>query len=150
QNTEGPGLALWGVEPQTGKVKWRTILGTPWPSPLTLSRSGDRLTALGADGAPIALTADDLKRRGFVASPLPGPGPFRVPAGARARLDGDGFSAIVPKLGAARVLVRPGASGPFREVALPVPVGARPVAWGKELLLPGGDGRAYLVDPLTG
>jgi outer membrane protein assembly factor BamB len=47
------------------------------------------------------------------------------------------------------MLVQTGADG-FREVALPAPVGARPAKLGGELIVPGDDGRVYLIDPLKG
>ena len=33
---------------------------------------------------------------------------------------------------------------------LPSPLGARPIAWGPHVLVPGVDGRVYLIDPATG
>jgi outer membrane protein assembly factor BamB len=148
--TEGPGVALWGVDPQTGAARWRTALGTAWPLPLAPTPAGDGLATVGFDGAVLALPRDALLRGGFVTAALPRPGAFRIPAGALARLQGEGWTAIAPTSGSNVVLVRAGTSGPFKEVRMPAPVGARPVAWGREMFLPGGDGRAYLVDPLTG
>ncbi|MFO0950921.1 MAG: PQQ-binding-like beta-propeller repeat protein [Isosphaeraceae bacterium] len=152
ENTDGPGAALWGVDPQNGTVRWKTLLGTAWPSPPTadVAHSPSRLTALGADGGLLTIGRDLLARGGFVTSTLPRPGSFRLPGGALARLDGAGWTVIVRSIGSNSVLVRAGDSGPFTELRLPVPVRARPLAWGSEMLLPGADGRAYLVDPVTG
>ena len=150
ENTEGPGVALWGLDPKTGATKWRTVLGTPWPSPLAPAAGGDGLATLAVDGAVLALPRETLRQGGFVTSVLPRPGGFRLPAGLLVRLEGEGWTALSPTSGSSRLLVRAGPSGPFKEVRTPAPVGARPVAWGRELFLPGGDGRAYLVDPLTG
>jgi outer membrane protein assembly factor BamB len=147
QHTDGPGVALWGVDPQSGAVRWRTILGAPWPSPPVSAQ--EALSALGIDGRALALPHETLAKGGFVVSTLPRPGGFRLPAGAFARVEGDGWTAVVPAHRASKLLVR-GGSGKYKEVGLPAPVGARPIAWGRELLVPGEDGRAYLIDPLTG
>jgi len=149
QHAEGPGAALWGVDPLTGSVRWRTVLGAPWPSSPEPADGGKTLAALGADGRPLTLTRDALAAGGFVTSTLPKPGGFRLPAGPVARVEGDGWTAVVAAPGSSRLLVRSDGKD-FREVRLPAAVGARPVAWGKDLLLPGGDGRAYLIDPTTG
>jgi len=149
QNIDGPGVGLWGVDPASGAVRWRTVLGAPWPSPPAAEGKGERLSALGVDGRPIALTHQALSEGGFVVVPLPTPGSFRLPAGAVARVEGEGWTAVVPALKSSTILVRAG-TGAFREVALPAPVGAPPIAWGKELLVPGDDGRAYLIDPVSG
>ena len=149
QNVDGPGLALWGVEPVSGNVKWRTVLGAPWPSPPSPAADGRGLDALGADGHTLSLTRDSLAKGGFVTSPIPRPGGFRLPTRSGARVDGEGWTAIVPGRGAGKILVREG-QGEFKEVGLPAPLGAKPVAWGRDLFVPGADGRAYLIDPLTG
>lgn len=153
QNLDGPGVALWGVEPKTGVVRWRTVLGTAWTTPPEggggSGQGGDALNALGVDGALIALPHARLRKGGFVTSTLPKPGGFRLPPGAASRVDGEGWMAVVPARRMPRLLVRVG-SGAFREVGLPATPGARPVAWGKELFVPGDDGRAYLIDPITG
>lgn len=149
QNTDGPGVGLWGIDPASGSVKWRTVLGTPWPSPPAPEGSKGELSALGIDGRPIALSHKALAKGGFVVTPLPTPGSFRLPAGAVARVEEEGWTAVVPALRSSTMLVRAG-SGPFKEVSLPSPIGAAPIAWGKELLVPGDDGRVYLIDPITG
>ncbi len=148
QNIDGPGVGLWGVDPANGAVRWRTILGAPWPSPPIADGKSDQLSALGVDGLPIELPHDLLARGGFVTATIPALGEFRLPPGALARLEGDGWTAVVPALGAATMLVRAG-MGSFRQVTLPAPLGAAPLAWGKELLVPGDDGRVYLIDPIT-
>ena len=149
QSTEGPGVALWGIDPRSGAVRWKTLLGAPWSSPPDPGDDRETLTALGLDALPLRLSSTALGQGGFVESPLPRPGGFRLGAGPMERLEGEGWTAIVPALGSGKLLVRAG-SGKFREVGLPAPIGSRPVAWGRELLVPGDDGRAYLIDPLTG
>jgi hypothetical protein len=104
---------------------------------------------LGPDTRTVTIPAARLQMGGFVETPLPRPGSFRLPPEPLARVEGDGWTAIVPALEAAKILVRAG-SGEFREVGLPAPVGSKPVAWGRELLVPGDDGRAYLIEPTTG
>jgi len=151
ENLGAPGVALWGLDPASGQVRWRTVLGAPWPIPLAESASGDALTTIATDGRPIALGLEDLRAGGFVEQPLPKPGAFRLPTSTAQRLEVDGATVIVPEAGAARVLVRSGpGTGEFRAVELPAPLGAPALAWGKDLLIPGADGRAYLIDPKTG
>jgi outer membrane protein assembly factor BamB len=149
QHTEGPGVALWGVEPQKGTVRWRTVLGAPWPSPPADPLGQGRLTALGVDGRDLSLSRKALTKGGFVPSMLPKPGGFRLSAESAERVEAGGWTALVPALHSSKLLVR-GSSGEFKEVGLPAPVGAHPLAWGRELFVPGEDGRAYLIDPLTG
>jgi len=150
QREDGPGVALWGLDPQTGRQVWRTVLGAPWPSPPRVDPAGGgSLTALGVDGRPIPLPKSLLATGGFVAAQLPRPGGFRLPAGSAARVDGPGWTAVAPALGSTRLLARAG-GGEFREVRRPAPLGAAPLAWGRDLFVPGDDGRAYLIDPLTG
>ncbi|MFO0909619.1 MAG: hypothetical protein U0794_14895 [Isosphaeraceae bacterium] len=48
---------------------------------------------------------------------------------------------LAPATGSATLLVRDAGQGAFREVRLPTVVGAPPVGWLDQLLLPGGDGR---------
>jgi outer membrane protein assembly factor BamB len=149
QYNEGPGASLWCVDPQTGAVKWRTVLGAAWPAPPQLAPGGQSLTALGVDGKLITLTPESLAKGGFIESTLPKPGIFRIPPGSLARLDGEGWSAVIPALKATKLLVRIGADD-YKEVPLPARIGATPIVWGPELFVPGDDGRAYLIDPKTG
>ncbi len=44
----------------------------------------------------------------------------------------------------------PAARGGWREVGLPAAMGTQPVAWADAMLIPGADGRIYLIDPTTG
>jgi len=149
QDDEGPGTALWGLDPNTGDVRWRTTLGAPWTIPPVSSTSGDRLTTLAFDGREVALSLESLRDGGFVELPLPRPGLFRLPSSTSQRLDVDGVTVVVPAPGSSRVLVRVG-SGEFRPVELPAPLASPILALGKDLVIPGLDGRIYLVDPRTG
>jgi outer membrane protein assembly factor BamB/predicted component of type VI protein secretion system len=149
QYTEGRGVALWGVNPATGAVVWRTVLGAPWPSGLTSMADGEGLVALGIDGNPIKLPRARLQEGGFVEQRLPLPGAFRLPPGPIQRIEIDGATIIVPAPGASQIYVA-GTSDEIQTIELPTPLGAPPVAWGRDLLIPGDDGRVYLIDPKTG
>src|SRR5262249_14784499 len=146
QATDGPGVALWGVNPADGSVAWRTILGAPWPLDLLPSADGDGLSTVATDGRPVTLSRSQLASGGFVVHPLPRRvGPVRPP-GRLPRIEGGGLTVIIPATDANQLLVREGA-GPFRKLDLPAPLGAPPLLWGDALFVPGADGRAYLIDP---
>ncbi len=149
QSSEGPGVALWGVDPKTGVVNWRTILGAPWPLTPALTPDGKALTSLGLDARPLGLSSKMLRNGGFIEAPIPRPGSFRLPSLAFSRVVGESWTALIPSTGSTKCLVQSGSTD-VREVGLPAPIGARPIAWGPNLFLPGADGRAYLVDPTTG
>ncbi len=149
QYADGPGIALWCVDPLSGNVAWRTALGTRWVSPPAPSADRKALTSLGIDGRVLTLSAETLAAGGFIEAPLPRRGGFRLPAGALARVEGEDWTAVIPSRKTDKLLVRSG-SAEFKEIGLPAPLGAKPVAWGRELLVPGEDGRAYLIDVLTG
>ena len=80
---------------------------------------------------------------------MPGLGTFRLPPGPLDRLEADGVTVIIPSPTTDHLLVREG-TGEFRKVDLPAPLGAPPLVWGKDLFIPGGDGRAYRIDPRSG
>ena len=149
QHDEGPGTSLWGVDPTSGAVRWRTVLGSAWPISPANSTSGDSLSTLGVDGRGVSIGLEALRKGGFVELPLPRPGVFRFPPATTQRLEIDGATVVVPEPGASRVLVRVG-SGEFRPVELPAPLATSALALGKNLLVPGADGRVYLIDPRTG
>lgn len=149
QALDRPGVALWGLDARTGAVRWQTVLGAPWPTALRPAASDEGLTALGADGRPLAVSPALLDTGGFVESDIPGPGGFRLPEGLALRLDGDGPEVLVAGSKSRNLLVRQ-EDGAFRSVDLPVALGAAPLRWGPDVLIPGDDGRAYLIDPLTG
>ena len=151
ENTEGPGVALWGVDPTSGQTRWRTVLGSPWPVPLESIGIGERLESIGPDGKTLEITRERLRSGGFIEATLPRPGGFRLPAGALRRLDGAGMTVLAPPAGSNHLWARAGSgAGAFRKLELPAPLGAAPLFWGRELLVPGGDGRLSLIDPATG
>jgi hypothetical protein len=149
QEAAGPGVALRGVDPVDGSLAWRTVLGAPWPLEPRPSVDGDELSTRSPDGRLVRLGRDRLRSGGFVSQLLPSPGGSPLPAGTLGRIDGDGLTVLVPGAGADFVLVAEGAGQP-RRVDLPAAPGAMPRLWGTDLLVPGDDGRAYLVDARTG
>ncbi len=149
QDQEGPGTALWGLDPNSGDVRWRTTLGAPWTLALANSTSGDRLSTLAVDGREVAIGLGSLRSGGFVELPLPRPGMLRLPPTTSQRLEIDGATVVVPEPAASRILVRVG-SGEFRPVELPAPLSSPVLALGKDMVIPGADGRIYLIDPRTG
>jgi outer membrane protein assembly factor BamB len=151
QFTEGPGVALWGIEPASGTVRWRTVLGAAWRIAPTTDPGGESLTTLAEDGRPLSLARERIASGGFVEVPLPKAGDTRIPPGPLQRLEADGLTVLVPGPRSDHLLVRTSSSSEdFRRVELPSPVGASPLLWGRDLLVPGVDGRADLLDPKTG
>ena len=93
-----------------------------------------------------------LERGGFVTLPLPRPGSVQVPSGRVLTLEGNGPEAavIAPGAGSNVVWTRESAkAGAWRKLDLPTTLAAMPLVWDRSLLVPGADGRAYLIDPLT-
>jgi hypothetical protein len=66
------------------------------------------------------------------------------------RLEIDEVTLILPPSEADHLFVRIGDSAGLVRVTLPSPLAARPMLWGEDLLVPGIDGRVYLIDPRTG
>lgn len=150
QFEEGPGITLWGLDPSSGSVRWKTVLGAPWPLDPSPSPDGQRLTTLASDGPEVEITPNLLASGGFLEWPLRRPGYFSLPKGPLQRLQRPDLTVLVPSPDADHLLVREDASSEFRRVDLPAPLGATPVFWGPDLFVPGLDGRAYLVNPSTG
>jgi hypothetical protein len=149
QYTEERGVAVWGINPGTGGVNWRTILGTPWITGLTSAHDGEGLLSVALDGTQVAVPRAKLQEGGFVEVNIPAPGTFRLPTGTPQRLEIEGLSVIIPSATASQVFVREGTE-PLKKVDLPSPLGAPPIPWGRDLLVPGDDGRVYLMEPKSG
>jgi len=149
QVTERPGVLLCGVEPQKGAVRWRTVLGSPWVVEPTTPKSDQALATLSSNGRKIALEPSRLQTGGFIETPLPRAGEFHFPPGPLHRLDGDGFIVLLPGEKPKSLLVG-SPPEPFRWVDLPVAVATSPLLWGPGLLVPGEDGRVYMIDPRSG
>jgi outer membrane protein assembly factor BamB len=143
------GTALWGVDPNDGSVRWRTILGSPWPLALAGSADGSALTTVATDGSPFSIDRDRLLKGGFVEEPLPKPGVFSLPPGPLERIEAENAMVVIPAPDASQLLVREGQSE-LHTVNLPASLGALPVLWGSNLLVPCADGRVYLIDPKSG
>ncbi len=150
QFEEGPGVSLWGIDPTTGSVQWKTVLVAPWPLSPSPSADGQQLTTLANDGPEVTISPDLLAKGGFLEWPLRRPGYFSLPPGPLKRLEHDGLTVLIPSPDADHLLVREDKTSEFRHVDLPAPLGASPVFWGPDLFVPGLDGRAYLVNPKTG
>ncbi len=146
------GVLLVGVDQVTGSVVWQTVLGAPWPTPLLRTRAGDAVKTFGQTGREALVSLEQLRSGGFVELPLARPGEARVPSGRVLALEGDGRESqvLVPDLGSSKVWVEDTqAPAHWRPLELPAPLAAAPLGWGRNLLIPGSDGRAYLIDPVT-
>ena len=149
QVPDGPGIGLWGLEPETGKVRWRTILGAPWPVP-PFEVEGAGLATLASDGKTQPISPEKLKAGGFFESLLGSVGSFRLVNDSLQQLTIADRTVIIPSPDSDSLFVRQKAGGELRRVELPAPLGAAPLAWGGNLFIPGGHGRAYVIDPETG
>ncbi|RUL89523.1 hypothetical protein TsocGM_01765 [Tautonia sociabilis] len=150
QPDRGRGAALWCVDPKDGRVAWRTVLGSPWPASPEPTPDVRGLASLSGDGTPLLLPADELREGGFVIEPLPRPGDRRLPVGRLRRLEAGTATLILPPDSPDHLFVKERDTGRLDRVVLPSPLAARPLIWGGKLLVPGVDGRAYLIDPTTG
>jgi len=144
------GTSLWGVDIQSGTVRWQTVLGSPWPLPLAIaSPGGSELISLGLDGQKLALSENQLEAGGFLESKLPATTGFKLPPGKQRRIEGDHLSLLYPGANPRQLLTQV-SEGSYRPVELPAELAAAPLFWGSDLLIPGHDGRVYLIDPVTG
>jgi outer membrane protein assembly factor BamB len=153
EDRESGGVALWGIDPESGTVVWKTVVGAAWPTPLSPSLDSSGLTTIGRDGREVLISPEQMSQGGFVVVPLPRPGEFALPVGERLRLERDGQPLIVlaPRPYSNGLWVQdPGKPSGWREVALPTAPAADPLAWGDAVLIPGADGRVYLIDPISG
>ncbi|WP_435006187.1 PQQ-binding-like beta-propeller repeat protein [Tundrisphaera lichenicola] len=150
RNEGGPGTAFWGVDLGSGAVLWRTILGANWPLPPTESTTGDALTSLSSQGEAYSIDSGQLHAGGFIEQEIPKAGRSRLPSGPAQHLKLDQLTVIVPAPGTSSIQVRDDSEGEFHAVLLPAPLGASIAAIGGQLLVPGQDGRVYLIDPRTG
>jgi len=152
QDQESSGVALLGIDPDSGTIAWKTVVGAPWATPLALAARSNALTMIGRDGRDVEISAEQLAQGGFVTQALPRPGEFALPAGLRLHLEVDNkqFEAIVPHDRSDVLWVQDRAKpGAWRKIGLPTTPAADPIAWGGGVLIPGVDSRAYLVDPLS-
>lgn len=150
QPDRGQGASVWCVEPKDGTVAWRAVLGSPWPTPAEATSDGRALETLSGDGSRIVLPIEELEAGGFIQELLPRPGSRRLPEGRLRRLDGGDVTLILPPSEIDHFFIRSDDSSGLTRVTLPSPLAARPLVWGGHLLVPGIDGRAYLIDPRDG
>jgi outer membrane protein assembly factor BamB len=153
QDPEAGGVSVRGVDPAAGKVAWETVLGASWPTAPIAVGAGASLASVGLTGRPIDLPPSALLKGGFVASPLPEPGDARVPEGTLLRVPAEGgeASVIAPRPGGDAIWAEePNRRGAWGRVELPSPLASSAAPWNRALLVPGEDGRVYLIDPRTG
>jgi outer membrane protein assembly factor BamB len=152
QDQQSGGVALWGIDPETGSAVWKTIVAAAWPTPLAPAAGSNGLALFSRGGRQELISQDQLARGGFVVQQVPRPGDFALPAGSRLPLEAGGkpLVAIVPAHRGNSMWVQdPAKAGAWLKIDLPAALAAEPVAWGGGVLIPGLDSRAYLIDPLT-
>jgi outer membrane protein assembly factor BamB len=147
------GVAVLGLDGESGGVSWKTVVGAPWPTPLDLTTDRTALSTIARNGHELAISTAEIDHGGFAIVQLPKPGDFALPAGTRLRLDQGGKArwAVVPD-GPAETIWMQDASKPqgWRQLALPSPLAAAPLFWAGGFFVAGRDMRAYFVDPATG
>jgi hypothetical protein len=147
------GVAILGLDAESGALAWQTIVGAPWPTPPVVSNDSSALLTIGRDGRELAISTEQIERGGFAVVALPKPGDFSLPAGRSLRLELDGKTraALVPSRRAETIWVQdPARPKGWRELSFPVGLAAFPLPWAGGLFVPGRDARAYLVDLVTG
>jgi outer membrane protein assembly factor BamB len=146
------GVALLGIDADSGTIVWKTVVGAPWPAPLTAPAGSSDLSLFGRDGRAVSISPAKLAQGGFIEQVIPLPGEFVLPPGLRLQIEAGGkvLSVIVPKPLSNEIWAQdPGKPVGWRKVGLPAALAADPVVWGGGVLALGRDARAYLVDPLT-
>ncbi len=152
QDQENRGAALWGIEPESGDIVWKTVVGPPWPTPLSVAADGNGFEMIARDGKEVRISQDELARGGFLVQTLPKPGDFVLPPGRRLRFEAAGktLSAVVPDERSNYFWAQdPAKAGGWKKIVLPVAMAARPISLAGGILIAGRDARAYLIDPLT-
>jgi outer membrane protein assembly factor BamB len=153
QDQETGGVACWGIEPESGSIVWKTKLSAPWPTALVPTADSTALATIGFDGKEVVISQQQIARGGFVTLPVPRPGDFTLPGGRSLRVERDGKSVrVVAPLPHSKSLWVEDSTrrGGWREVGLAAAPAVDPCAWAGAVLIPGSDGRFYLVDPVTG
>ncbi len=133
------GTALLGIDPESGVVTWKTVVGSAWPAELDASGETGSLSTLSRDGREVTIAPEQGARGGFVELPVPRPGAFALPAGLRLRFqrDGQSRSMLVPHPYSKSLWVQDATRpGGWREVPLPAAPAADPVGWQGGALIP--------------
>jgi hypothetical protein len=147
---DGRGVAVFGVDPTSGQIVWKSVLGKAWPVALRNQEGEDlKLRTAAIDGSPLDIDAPRVEQGGFVEIAPARPGYFALPPGPLDVVKSGDVAVVLPAADAEYLLVRKGNEA-LRRVDLPGPLGARPLFWGEDLVIPGRDGRVDLIDPLTG
>ncbi len=152
QDQDTGGVALWGIEPETGAVVWKTTVGASWLTSLAPVAGSSALAAVARDGRQDVIAEEQLARGGFVVQKTPRPGQFALPSGLRLSLETGGkpLTAIAPAHRSNFLWVEdPEKAASWKKISLPAALAADPLVWGGGVLIPGLDSRAYLIDPLT-
>ncbi|MHB1559027.1 MAG: outer membrane protein assembly factor BamB family protein [Isosphaeraceae bacterium] len=147
------GTALWAIDPDTASVAWKTVVGAPWHTKLGRLGTPPAFSMLTRDGREVTISDDQAARGGFAVGGIPRQGAFALPSGRQLRVEHDGktVNVLVPKPFSKSLWLpdraRPGG---WRELTLPATVAADPLVWQGGIVIPGADGRVYLVDPSSG
>jgi outer membrane protein assembly factor BamB len=149
QDAAGPGVTLWALDVESGRVAWRTTLGPRWPLPPGAQADAGVLSSAGPDGRPLAIGLDRLRAGGFVAAPVPAANVAGLPEGPAAASVSGSRGILFDPGRPDRLVVLDGA-GPPREVVLPTAAVAAPRAWADLLAVPAEDGLVDVIDPRTG
>jgi outer membrane protein assembly factor BamB len=152
QDQDTGGIALLGVDSDSGSIAWQTIAGAPWPTPLFSAPGTGVLASIGRDGREVSISEADIARGGFVAMTLPRTGDFALPQGTRLAIEtaSKPLTAIVSRRSSDVLWVQQPDKPPgWRKLTLPSPLAAEPLGWGGGVLVPGSDTRAYLIDPVS-
>ncbi|WP_165245678.1 outer membrane protein assembly factor BamB family protein [Paludisphaera soli] len=144
------GVSLRGVDPSAGEIEWETVIGGPWPVPPVAWGDGDSLASVDRAGRQIRIPRADLERGGFVTTLLPRPGDPQAPDGLLTRVAREGreLTLLAPGRGGSELWTE--SDGGWKRSELPSVLAASPLPWSGGLLIPGEDGRAYLIDPTSG
>ncbi|ODU00652.1 MAG: hypothetical protein ABS79_02980 [Planctomycetes bacterium SCN 63-9] len=149
------GTSVRAVDPDSGTIAWRSILGPRWLIPPHWVRDGSvtKLMTIDLQGRTVEITRKLLEDGGLLDLELPKKGEFSLPLDRFKLLEVAGHQVLAPPIGSQYVWVQdpnPVNSMHWRKVDLPSPLATVPAAWGGGLLIPGADTRIYVIDPQTG
>ncbi|HXT60473.1 MAG TPA: PQQ-binding-like beta-propeller repeat protein, partial [Pirellulales bacterium] len=145
-----PEVLVSAVKAGDGVGYWEAQLASPPAGAPTTSQTQGAMTIVNAAGSLFEAPAP-AKTGGSVqdkaVSTIAVDGPF--PEGVDAAVLADGGLALARGAGDKRALIADGA-GALHWLALPDPLGAPPIGFGKGLLAPGQLGQVFVLDPATG
>jgi outer membrane protein assembly factor BamB len=152
RDSETGGQSIHALDASQGSSVWQTVLGARWPSLPLPTKAGDGLTTVGLDGQITTITTKRLEAGGFVTLPLAPTGSRRLPEGdVLSTRDGDRDRLVLAPSSESSILWVRESEGPdgWKAHELPTAMAAPPLPWGNSVLVPGRDGRVYLIDPVT-